>query len=302
MANAYHLKRLAMLVSKLSGKYVPRDELLKYVQSQIMAAFPGSTGYSLRTLQRDFNTLRGAFGIDVRYRDGYGYYLTEGTQDTEGYKALLQNFELLTSIYSDSVMQKYVIPEHRRIASPAGLDEIFTALRESRHLSFEYTYFRHGFAVARKEVKPYCLKESQHRWYLVGKDLKDDVMKCFALDRMGSMETLVKKFTRDESCDVQALFNESYGIWNDFRDPVEEVILHYDALDGAFVKTLPLHNSQEILTDDSEQGLTIRLRLRITNDFVMELLSRSRSLEVIAPKHLRKRIFEVYKSALERNR
>ena len=50
MANAYHLKRLSLLVGKLSGKYVPQEELLKYVESQIAASFPSSTGYLLRTI------------------------------------------------------------------------------------------------------------------------------------------------------------------------------------------------------------------------------------------------------------
>ena len=57
---------------------------------------------------------------------------------------------------------------------------------------------------------------------------------------------------------------ESFGIWNNPSDPVEEIVLKYDALDGAFVKTLPLHSSQEILSDTSD-GITVRLRLRITN-------------------------------------
>ena len=215
---------------------------------------------------------------------------------------MLQNFELLSSIYSDSVMQKFVIPEHRRITVDVELGDIFTALRENRCLSFEYVYFRYGNSVASKEIHPYCLKESQRRWYIVGKDCKDGVMKCFALDRMRLAEVLVEKFTRDDSVDIPALFRDSYGIWNDIKDPVEEVILHYDALDGAFVKTLPLHNTQEILTDDPEEGLTVRLHLRITNDFVMELLSRSRSLTVIAPTHLRQRIKDIYEVALDRNK
>lgn len=302
MANAYHLKRLSLLVGKLSGKYVPQEELLRHVESQVAASFPSSTGYSLRTLQRDFKTLRESFGIDVRFRDGYGYYLVEGAPDTEGYKSMLQNFELLSSIYSDSVMQKFVIPEHRRITVDVELGDIFTALRENRCLSFEYVYFRYGNSVASKEIHPYCLKESQRRWYLVGKDCKDGVMKCFALDRMRSAEVHDGKFVRDENLDVPALFRESYGIWNDMNDPVEEVILHYDALDGAFVKTLPLHSTQEILTDDPEEGLTVRLHLRITNDFVMELLSRSRSLTIIAPTHLRQRIKDIYEVALDRNK
>ena len=76
--------------------------------------------------------------------------------------------------------------------------------------------------------------------------------------------------------------------------------IKYDALDGAFVKTLPLHSSQEILSDTSD-GLTVRLRLRITNDFVMALLSRSRSVEVVSPLHLRQRLHDVWAEALRRN-
>ena len=55
-----------------------------------------------------------------------------------------------------------------------------------------------------------------------------------------------------------------------------------------------------ILADTPEE-FRIALHLRITNDFVMELLSRSRSLEVIRPQHLRERIRNIYEAALQRN-
>jgi len=42
--------------------------------------------------------------------------------------------------------------------------------------------------------------------------------------------------------------------------------------------------------------------LRITNDFVMELLSRSRSVEVIAPHTLRTRLYDTLRQAAERNK
>lgn len=47
--------------------------------------------------------------------------------------------------------------------------------------------------------------------------------------------------------------------------------------------------------------LRISLHLKITNDFVMELLARSRSLTVISPASLRERINTVYREALNRN-
>lgn len=286
----------------LDGRYVSKEGLLDYMQNQVYASFPESTGYSLRTLQRDFKTLRESFGIDVRYKEGYGYHIAENLPDTEGYMALLQSFEILNSIYSDSVMQKYVVPEHRRVKVNVDLTDIFVSLKDGRHLKFDYHNVRCGDHVSQKEVQPYFLKESQHRWYLVGVDVMDGVMKCFAVDRMSLSEALAQKFDRDESVDAKTMFRESFGIWNDPDDPVEEVILHYDSLDGAFVKTFPLHETQQILSDDPRTGLTVRLDLKITNDFVMELLSRSRSLEVLAPMHLRERVKKVFDAASERNK
>ena len=126
-------------------------------------------------------------------------------------------------------------------------------------------------------------------------------MKIFGLDRVGNLQLSGEKFHRNNSVDVPKLFDESFGIWNNPDDPVEDIILKYDILDGEFVKTLPLHHTQRIIAED-EESVTVQLRLRITNDFVMELLQRSRSLEVVSPLHLRERISNIYSMALERNR
>ena len=101
--------------------------------------------------------------------------------------------------------------------------------------------------------------------------------------------------------DIPALFRESFGIWNNPEDPVEDIVLKYDALDARFIKTLPIHSSQRTISETADE-ITISLRLRITNDFVMELLSRSRSVEVISPLSLRKRLNEIYAEALKRNK
>ena len=148
---------------------------------------------------------------------------------------------------------------------------------------------------------PHFLKESQYRWYLIGYDT-DGKLKSFGVDRISAINILEDtQFLRDEHIDIPALFRDSYGIWNNPEDPVEDIILKYDSVDGAFVKTLPLHHSQQILSED-ETGITVKLRLRITNDFVMELLSRSRSVEVVAPHTLRTRLYDTLRQAAERNK
>ena len=100
--------------------------------------------------------------------------------------------------------------------------------------------------------------------------------------------------------DVEELFKDCYGIWNDPRIPLAAIVLRFSPLDGRFIKSLPIHHSQKIIVDD-EKEFRISLRLRITNDFVMELLSRSKSLEVLEPQHLRDEIREIYENAIKRN-
>ena len=109
-----------------------------------------------------------------------------------------------------------------------------------------------------------------------------------------------ERFERDNSIRIDELFKDSYGIWNPADVPVEDIVLSYDALDGKFLKSLPLHHSQRVICDN-ENEFRISLRLRITNDFVMELLSRSRSMTVISPEHLRERVYKVYEDAMKRN-
>jgi Predicted transcriptional regulator len=214
---------------------------------------------------------------------------------------LLLNFELLNAIDSDSTIQKYVLPEHHRAIILPDIAELLDAIRNRHPVEFDYTLVRHGGKVVRKHLHPYFLKESQQRWYLIGYDV-DDKLKAFGLDRFSSLRILFwERFKRDDTIDIPALFRESYGIWNNPEDPVEEIVIKYDALDGAFVKTMPLHTTQELL-DDTPDGITIRLRLRITNDFVMALLTRSRSVEVVKPTSLRKQVYKVYQEALERNK
>jgi hypothetical protein len=67
------------------------------------------------------------------------------------------------------------------------------------------------------------------------------------------------------------------------------------------LKSLTLHPSQEVLRDTNDE-FRIKLRLRITPDFVMEILSRSTSLKVIQPDALREQICTICRSAMEKNR
>ena len=292
------LIRYMLTIDRLerSKRAVPTQELLNYVNDELeKRAFRHVT---LRTLQRDFIDIDLQFGYKIK-NNGYGYTIEQSSGYLKHrFDEMLLDFDLLSSINSNAQLQRYVLAEHHRPIGSQLMFPLITAIRESSAIEFGYVLYRKDCEIIHKQVEPYFLKESNQRWYLLAKD--EGTLKSFGIDRIRDLQHIDRKFVRDESIDVDALFRDCYGIWNDPQMPIEDIELCYDALDGRFIKSVPLHHSQCILIDNDNE-FRISLRLRITNDFVMELLSRSRSLTVIRPQSLRERVRKVYEEALKRN-
>lgn len=300
--NMGRLIRYILIINRLSGakKFVPADELIDYLNLQ-MEIRGYEIGISVRTLQRDFNDIAEMFEVNIKNKRGYGYYIVDTLDNpTCDYDQLLLNFDLLTSVSKDSDVSGYLLPEHHRPRGSENIPLLINAIKNRLEVQFEYVLVRQDDKIISKRVKPYFLKESLGLWYLVAFDEKER-LKCYGLDRIHNLMETSNTFRRDNSIDAFTLFKDSYGIWDDPAIPVEEIELSYSPLDGKFLKAMPLHHSQEIISDNEEE-FRIRVRLRITNDFVMALLSRSSSLTVIKPLSLRERVRDVYQRALERNK
>lgn len=295
------LQRMLVIINKLEGKrrYVPAEELKRYVADAM--ALRGYSGVTQRTLQRDFKEIESLFGICIGFDEkAQGYYIKEEDESIpERYGQLLQNFDLLNALEGDTNLRTYVLAEHHRPLSCECLPMLISAIKHTHPVMFRYTLVRQGDKVEEKKVLPHYLKESNRRWYLLAYD--EGLLKTFGADRIRDLRVCASEtFKRNMDINVDELFRDCYGIWNQPDIPVEDVVLKYDALDGKFLKSVPLHHSQQILADNADE-FRIKVRLRITSDFVMELLSRSRSLEVISPPHLRERVRKIYEEALKRN-
>ncbi len=295
------LQRMLVIINRLKGmqRYVSREELERYVTLRMKER--DGTAVNIRTLQRDINEIEELFDIRIHFdKKQNGYYIDEEDElKQEQYNRLLLNFDLLNALDSTSNLHTYVLAEHHRPANNECLPLLLKAIKFSHSVSFTYVYVREGGITREKKVLPHYLKEDQQRWYLLAYD--NGELKTFSVACIRNLLTLGgETFKRNMNIPVDELFKDNYGIWNQPSIPVEDIELSYDALDGSFLKSVPLHHSQEIIMD-TEEEFRIRLRLRITNDFVMELLSRSRSLTVIKPLHLRERVRMIYEEALKRN-
>ena len=224
MAKLFPLKRMTLILNRLrDGRSASPKELAEYVASRAGILDDRMGTVSLRTIQRDIRTIEELFHIEIACNSSREYQIVSRGDMADDYESLLLNFELLSSLDSDIALQKYVLAEHRRPAFKF-------AIREFRPVEFDYTLVRHGGKVVHKKLRPHFLKESQQRWYLAGFDA-DGELKTFGLDRMQNVSVVLdERFVRDENVDIPALFRESFGIWNSPSDPVEEIVLKYDAL------------------------------------------------------------------------
>ena len=59
-----------------------------------------------------------------------------------------------------------------------------------------------------------------------------------------------------------------------------------------------LHESQ-VTSIDNEVEFRIKLNVKITYDFIMELLSQSGNMKIIAPNHLKEKMIDIHKKAIE---
>ena len=292
------IKRLSAIVNKLSGisEYVSKEELLEAMSGDM--AENGS--YTLRTLQRDIRTIEEVFGMEIENVKGEGYRIVGWDPVyTDRFKELLSEFEILSTVGSDSGTRDYIIPEQRKMTFSVDIQKVLRSIKQRRKVRFSYSLPRLGGKEAEYLAEPYFLKQSQNRWYLVA--MVEEILKCFELGRFVSFKVLDEEFSRDESVQAENLFRDCFGICDDPKMSVEDIRLRFSPLDGRFIKTLPIHSSQKIVAETNEY-VEVTLRLKITNDFVMALLSRSSSIEILAPQSLKDRMNAIWTAALERNK
>lgn len=298
------LIRQMFLIHLLEQARIPvqADDLMCSLDTHRLSygySYPEERKSRMRLLQRDINAIGTAFGIDIE-RVGKSAYeiVSEDKARLLNYSRLFADFDLLSSLHPDSDINRYVKPERHRNKGSVYLAEILLAIKDRNMIEFDYVNYRAGSRERHHVLAPHFLKEDQGLWYVVG--YENGKLIIFGLDRIRNLELTDEEFKFDESIDISDRFKDCFGIWADPSIPTEEIELRYDALDGSFLKARPLHPSQEILVDTPEE-FRIKLRLKVTNDFVMALLSRSRSIEVIRPLHLRERIRTTLAAALIRN-
>lgn len=251
---------------------------------------------SKRTFQRDLNDIRSIYGFDIQFCRTRGTYYIEEHSDDEVNVRMLESFYTFNALSMGEKMSADIHFESRKSLGTENLQGLIRAIKNRNIISFTYIKF-YDEQEKLREIEPYGLKEYRLRWYVVGKDRSDGVIKIFGLDRLNDLSIDNKQF-ENPHFDIDRFFKHSFGVDVPPNSNPVKMKLLFTPMQGKYIKTLPLHPSQQIISDD-EDGLLVELHIHITHDFIMELLSFGPDVKVLSPQELREDIAHRLTSALE---
>ena len=248
-----------------------------------------------RTLQRDIQVIREVYNIEIKCNRSTNEY--EITEDNDLYaQNLLEAFDVFRALQNYGNLSEVIQFEKRLPAGTEYLSPLLRAIKERRQVKLHYyKFWDRSSQTQERTIEPYLLKEAQRRWYVLAWDVEKEALRVFGLDRIKHLDDeRGVKFQHPMPKDVEHYFDDSFGAWVDNEHmQAEEVVLAFRKLptDTVFIpnpakylEAMPLHSSQQILKEE-EEAIVLRFRIKITPDFIKELLSAGRHVEVLPPPH-----------------
>ncbi len=252
---------------------------------------------SKRTFQRDIADIRAIYNIDIQYDFSRGMYYIDFEDQSEVRERILEAFDTFNALNLSDRLSNYIHFEKRRPQGTENLYGLLHAIKKKVRIKFSHQKYWDPEPTHRT-AEPYALKEFRNRWYVLANDLKDQRVKSFALDRLYDLEITKKKFQFPIDFDVNEYYRHCFGIVGADGQKPQEIILSFEPVEGKYIKSLPLHESQQILVDN-ENELRIKLHIVIKHDFIMEILSHGDRVKVIKPDRFADEIKKIYQKALD---
>ena len=252
---------------------------------------------SKRTFDRDRLDIASLYNIEIEYNFSTRMYSITDEQKPEANERILEAFDTFNALNITDRLSNFIYFEKRKPQGTEHLYGVLHAIKNNKQIKYEYyKYWDETHSI--KTVEPYALKEFKQRWYILAKDTKDGYIKTFALDRMSDLSICKQSFMPNTEFDLNDYFKNCFGIISSRGKDLEEVLLSFSPMQGKYIKSMPLHESQHIVIEN-ENETRVSLQVYPTFDLVQELLSYGDNVKVLGPQSLIKEMKLNLSKALE---
>lgn len=301
------------MASNLFGRYVWLIDLLRQYKrlsykeinlkwQQSGLSYGEGDELPLRTFHNHRNAIRDIFDVSIEIDKsvpGYQYHI-EGVEQLQGDALrswLIDSYATLNQLQADKKLEGRIqfedIPSGNR-----WLTLFVQAMREGR--AVEITHQGFGRDEAKTfTIEPYHLKVSQRRWYIIANNpyyveynrtyqANIPEVRVYALDRIQHAHILDVDFEMKPDFDITKYYEGCVGIIPG-QEPIERVVLraYWHAPD--YLRTLPLHPSQEELECNGESAI-FQYHVKITYNFLQLIMQQGDQVEVLEPASLREQM------------
>lgn len=267
------------------------DELWKKSKFSRGEGLPRRTFYNYRLAIEEI------FGIEIKYNSSTQEYYIEESPNHNGAS--------MTDWLLNSASTNIVLGNARDIAERILLEDVpsarehlatvMEAIRENKKLEFDYAPYTRINPSREVVIEPLFLNLFRQRWYVTGQTT-DNKIKTYALDRMLNAKMLQVPATAIDNFDVDEYTRYAYGVIFSKGKP-HDIVLRVNSNRAKYLRTLPLHTSQR--EEIHDRYSLFYYKLRLTPDFISEILSLGASVTVVSPLELRTMVLDELRRTLD---
>lgn len=284
MSRHESLLRHKIIIQKLRNNATGFEEIQDKLRSESDLLDAENLVTSLRTFQRDLKEIASLYGIEIRYDRSRKVYFIENDSEDEYSERMFEALDVFQALNLNQSFAEYIHFDMRKPKGTEHLTGILYAIQNRIQIRFRYRKFWSD-EVETRSAEPYLLKEFRKRWYVIAYDLDKKAFRIFGLDRLAALEITDTKFQHPQKINLHEYFQNSFGIVGPNEGEVQGILLRFTGSQGSYIRTMPLHESQQIISEDSGEML-VRLRLIPTYDFVQEILFYGEFVKVLEPASL----------------
>ena len=253
--------------------------------------------YSRRTFNNHREVVEEVFGIRIECNRSTNRYFIGYSKDI-----IDENAETAWLINTFTVNSMLTLGKERlsgRIAVediPSGhihLTAIMEAMTSNNEIIIEYMKYTSN-EVSSYTLRPYAVKESARRWYVIGYCIERKQLRVFGLDRVHQLRISDRTFRMPAGFDVDEAFATSFGPYLP-EGPGRTIVFRAKETEARFLRDLPIHPSQKEIKISKTGGLsdrtvTFEIFASLNKAMIMEFCKHGSGIEVISPADVREAV------------
>lgn len=290
MASHIISRRIQFIIQYIYDDHYPsKVDLINFLTEKDFKVSP-------RTLERDIDRIRTDFGLEIVYnKSNQGYFIDKSK--SVKVDSFFKFLEIVTvaDILSESLKDSNTIldfvsfDDSKNFKGIENLKIILAAISQNRKLQFVHENF---WRATLKEyvITPLLLKEYENRWYVIGVPEGMNEIRTFGIDRITELTlSTLSNVKKNQFKNQLKNFDDIIGLDFNQGKPTN-IRLLVDGIHIKYMKSLPLHHSQNIHTENENGEFFVDFFLSPNYEFTTQILKIGNEVEVLYPPELRDEI------------